>query len=636
MRRRTRWLFAGLIAGLLASGLLTAALRYYPAYRAALEARAELREVQALLEAGRLDTSEAQLQAAEAKLDDVERDFRRLAGRIDEPPLQLARHLPLIGEPVGAVDELTAIAVDGVQVGRDAIEVTRTYQRLRAETSGSLTEQTDVMLAALERPMSDLQEGLRRIQHRRARLTGATLPPALADAIEEVDRELVQLEALQRTYEDLSAFLPEFLGFEEPKTYLFLAQNNAELMPTGGLISVYGVITVDQGRITHQKFADAVRFGGQWLERTGAYVAPPAPLRRYLLREMSWNLAVANWSPHFPEAASQAERFFRLAGGRPVDGVIGINVHTIEALLTVTGPITVPSYGVTVTPENALEVIEQHTRSAREPSGDRKAFVGLLADELLSRIAHLPPERWTPLLDALQRLRDERQVLLFFHEPTLQRLAERLGLAGELVRTDGDYLLLVDASVNSTKLNMVLDQTVDVRVRLDAAGTVTHQVTSRYQNNLPAWAAGRDPELVRRLMLGGVYGGYLRLFTPAGSTLESVTIDEREVGPEEVGWAHGKTVFGRFFALPSGATTAVSFSYSTPELVRLDEDTFEYRFYLQKQSGTDAIPLRLHVVLPEDAEVASATLDGAPLAGLDAITTNLERDRELVVRYTLN
>lgn len=636
LRGSPRWLIFGVVAGVLASGVVAlAATRYYPAYRSALAARDELREAQVLLDENRLDTSEAQLTAAEAKLDEAERDFRRLGGLVDDPLLSAARHVPLVGDSVGAAAALKEIGVDGVQVGRDAIEVTRTYQRLREQEGGSLMERTEDILAQIEQPMTDIREGLDRIHARRARVTGAELPPTLVSAIEEFDSDVQELDELHTTYEDMSAFLPEFLGFEGPKTYLVLAQNNAELMPTGGLVSVYGVITVEEGRITHKRFEDAVRFGGRWLERADAYIEPPPPLQHYLLGDTSWNLAVSNWSPHFPEAAMEAERFFQLAGGQPVDGVIGINVHTIEELLSVTGPLTVDSYNVTVSAENALDVIEEHTRSARDQAGDRKAFVGLLAEELLSRIANLPPAQWTPLLEALQRLRDERQVLLFFHDAEMQRLAERQDLDGGLETPDGDYLMLVDASVNSTKLNMVLGQAIDVRVQLDAFGVAQHDVTSSYENDLPAWAAGRDPGLVRRLMLGGVYGGYVRLLAPAGGTIERVTIKEREVGPEEVGEEHDKAVFGRFFALSSGETTAVGFSYTTPGVVRLDDAVFEYRLYLQRQSGTDAIPVRLHVELPDGAELESASLDGDAMDAPHSIATNLAQDRELVVRYTI-
>jgi hypothetical protein len=96
-------------------------------------------------------------------------------------------------------------------------------------------------------------------------------------------------------------------------------------------------------------------------------------------------------------------------------------------------------------------------------------------------------------------------------------LGNRLGLAGALEARDGDYFMLVDASVNSTKLNIVLDQRIDLTIGLDAQGNAEHEATVTYRNNLPIWAQGRDPQLVRRLMLDGLYGGYVRLLVPPGS-----------------------------------------------------------------------------------------------------------------------
>ncbi|MBI4570683.1 MAG: DUF4012 domain-containing protein, partial [Chloroflexi bacterium] len=324
-----------------------------------------------------------------------------------------------------------------------------------------------------------------------------------------------------------------------------------------------------------------------------------------------------------------------LAGGEPVDGVIAINVHTIEELLRVTGPVTVESYGVTVTPENALDTIEEHTRTAQEPEGDRKAFAGVLAEELLSRLTHLPPDQWTPLLEALQRLRDGRQLLFFSDTRDMEMLAHRLGIDGALVDPQGDYLILVDASVNSTKLNIAIDQRIDVAVRLDREGTARHEVAVSYHNDLPAWSQGRDPLFVQRLMLDGLYGGYARLLAPYSSRLERVAIDGREVGPEEWSMERGKSVFGRFFSLPSGARATLAFSYATPYTTSADGEEHIYRLYLQKQPGTGAIPLTARIALPEGARLRSVALDGEELDAGGVSETDLAHDREIVVRYEL-
>lgn len=635
MRGRRRWI-VGLAVGLSAGVLALVVARYYPAYQAALDARDDLRAAQELLSKSRLDVSEDGLARAEGHLSAAEGGFRSAKGTFSDPLLRAAGALPLVGASLDAPATLAEIGLEGTLAGRDAIEVTRAYQRQRDGAGGPLTGRVVELLIEIEPSMAALQERLGRIRRARDRLDGARLPAGLAGAMRELDEELVDVEELLDTYRHLSALLPAFLGMDGPRTYLVLAQNNAELLPTGGLISVYGLITLEEGRVREQRFEDALAFGADWLGRTGAYVEPPPPLQRYLLKGHSWNLALANWSPHYPSAARQAARFYQLGGGEPVDGVIAINVRTIEELLRVTGPVPVESYGVTVTSENALDVIEERTRSASEPAGDRKAFVGLLAEELLSRLMHTPPERWTALVEALERLRDGRQLLLSLDDPALQRTAAGLGLDGALAQPDGDYLMLVDASVQSTKLNVALKQRLNLSVRVDEAGAARHRLAVHYRNALPEWSRGRDPALVERLMLSGVYGGYVRLLAPYGSRLQSVTLAGREVGPEEVSSEHGKAAFGRFFSLVSGEETELGYRYVTRRVVRPDGDALVYRLYIQKQAGTGPLPLSIALGLPYRADVESVELDGEPVDHSRPIVTDLARDRELVARYRLD
>ncbi len=557
--------------------VIIVATRYYPAYRDAIVARDELRSAQTLLGERGLDVTASELVAAETQLGEAERRFVDARGRFDDRFLQMGQAIPWVGGwPAAAVD-LSDIGADGARLGQDAVAATRAYQRWRDQDSESLTGRIPAMLAQMEPSMTAIREGLAKIEGPRARLADSSLPGLPVEAIQELDEDMAELEELVGTYEHLSVLLPDFLGFNGPRTYLLLAQNNAELLPTGGLISVLGVITVEDGQILDKRFEDAIDFGTRWLARTGDHVEPPRPLAQYLLRETSWNLSLSNWSPHFPTAATEAERFYRLGGGQPVDGVIAINVRTIEELLRVTGPIAVESYGVTVTAENALEMIEEHTRTAQDPETDRKAFVGLVADELLPRLIDTPSEQWTSLVESMERLRDQRQILLFLHQDDLGDAADGLGLAGALETPDGDYFMLVDASVNSTKLNVVLDQRIDLTVRIDAAGAAWHQARVSYFNDLPAWSQGRDPTLVRRLMLDGLYGGYVRLLAPEGAELESVTLAGREAGVEEIGVEQGKAVFGRFFALPSGEEEELAFRYVTPSAAQSEDNVYVYR-----------------------------------------------------------
>lgn len=612
-----------------------ALLHYRGLYSDAEDAKNLLLAAQESLRESRLDATPAELERAEADLTEAETGFRRARDALSgDPLLRLLAWTPWLGEQVDAAEEVLAMGAEASAIGLNGVAVAREYQAVRSQQDSRITEKAMTLLDNVEPHMTAMNAALDSMLARRERLDGHPLLPPLRSAVAEVDEHRGELEELVDTYEEAAALFPDFLGFNGPRTYLVLAQNNAELLPTGGLISVYGVVTFNQGRVEEMTFADAIAFGERWQQETGEYVEPPAPLKQYLLKDYSWNLDVANWSPDFPTAARQALFFLKKGGGRPVDGVIGINVSTLQELLSVTGPVTVEEYGVTIDTENALEVTEALTRTPLEPQGDRKAFVAFLAEEMLQRLMRLPSDRWTPLLDTLEELRDEKEILFYSLDPQLQAVVERMGLDGGLRETPGDYLMLVEASVNSTKLNIVIDQEVEVRLALDDLGNAEKEVRLRYRNDLPAWEQGRDPDLVRRLMLDGLYGGYLRLFTAAKSRLVSVEIDGAEAGPSEIGEEHGKGVFGRFFALPSGAAREVAFHWATPAIVDFRGEHAEYRLLLQKQPGAAAAPLTVTVSIPPGAELVSLELDGRPLEEDELrVRTDLSRDREIVVKY---
>jgi len=641
LSRLGNWALVAFSALAVALALALVGTRYYALYREATAGKAALEEAQSLLQERGLDATAFELATAESKLALAEDRFRAAWRRLDGDPLAaLGRRMPWMGDQLRAARELLAMGIEAGQVGRLGVDAAQEYREVRDNEAGPLSGRARTIIDRTRGPMTAVAEHMEVIKARQDSLPKGGLLPGLASALRRAGEDTAEVEELVRTYQDAADFLPQFLGFDEPRTYLVLAQNNAELLPTGGLISVYGLMALRDGRVEDMLFEDAVAFGERWLERTGSYVEPPAPLRHFLLKDWSWNLALSNWSPDFPTAARQALAFLRLGGGPPqageVDGVLAINVSSLEELLGVVGPVEVPEYGVTVDQENALDVTEALTRSPLEPGSDRKAFVAFLAEEVLDRLMETPPSRWSTLLETLERLRDSKNVLFYSDRPELQALAARMGLDGALRQPEGDYLMLVDASVNSTKLNIVLHQKVSLTAALDELGNSRVDVQVDYRNDLPAWERGRDPLLVERLMLGGMYGGYLRLYTPPGARLLEARQDGAPAGADEVAEEMGHSVFGRFFAVPSGESRRLSFSYLAPAVVRTEAGVHAYRLFLQKQPGTAAVPWRLRVAPPAGARVLTLELDGQtrPVSDLD-LSIDLSRDHELVVRYRL-
>jgi hypothetical protein len=280
-----------------------------------------------------------------------------------------------------------------------------------------------------------------------------------------------------------------------------------------------------------------------------------------------------------------------------------------------------------------MDVIEANTRDPAHPGDDRKAIVALIADEVLGRVLHAEPSQWSPLLDALEELGDGKDLLIYLSRDDEQRLVREMGWDGGLRDASGDYMMVVDASVNSTKLNIAIEQSLRLEVALDELGNARHWVTLAYVNHLPIWQEGRDPELVRRLMLGGTYGGYVRLLAPSESRIVSVSEQGRSIGLEELSEEGGKTVFGRFFALPSGQEKALQFEYVTPTVVEVGPDYWEYRLLLQKQPGAAPMPLQLDVSLPKGAQLRSLDVNGEEREPALKLNLDLRQDAELVLRF---
>jgi hypothetical protein len=186
--------------------------------------------------------------------------------------------------------------------------------------------------------------------------------------------------------------------------------------------------------------------------------------------------------------------------------------------------------------------------------------------------------------------------------------------------------MVVDASVNSTKLNIAMEQSLHLDVTLDELGNAHHRIVLGYVNDLPRWQEGRDPELVRRLMLGGTYGGYVRLLTPSASRLVSATERGRSIGVDEISEEGDKTVFGRFFALPSGQEKSLEIEYTSPTIVETGPGRWLYRLLIQKQPGQQTIPAAVRVVPPDGMKITSVTANGDSCPVDEEMTVSLDHD----------
>ncbi|MBI4437512.1 DUF4012 domain-containing protein [Candidatus Uhrbacteria bacterium] len=455
---------------------------------------------------------------------------------------------------------------------------------------------------------------------------------------ESVPKLIATIEAFESFY----AMAGDLLGASGSKRYLIVFQNNTELRPTGGFIGSFAEIKVRDGVIEHM---DVPGGGSYDLQGTlQENLMAPEPLQ---LLKARWEFQDGNWFPDFPTSARQLIQFYRDAGGPSVDGVLAVNATFVADLIGLLGPIDMPDYGRTITQENfifeAQRVVElEYDRALNRP----KAFIGDLAPLLMDRAAQKTSEDFLSSLDFVSEGLAQKDLQLYLTDEASQREGLARGWGGEIKQTDGDYLMVVDTNLGGGKTDGVIQETIDLTVRVQEDGTIVNTATiSRTHLGIPG------------LLFTGVNNvDYLRVYVPKGSQLldsegfsppdaslferppEDWDVDDdlayavltQTVDPESgtvITQEHGKTVFGNWVQTRPGSTSTVTFSYQLPFTVdRLSAQRigasfkslmglpqmYDYTLQVQKQSGVIDRTTRVNMETPQGTNVLW-TSDDAPM-----------------------
>lgn len=612
---------------------IVGAIRYLPALDTAREARATLMRAMSRLDDG-ADIEPAALDAAAGDLADARRGVASLALLLnDDAVIDLARGAPLVGQHVRGADEIIAAAMDVVDGGDALLLAARTFVTARDAQGDPMPR----LVRAMRNAAPDVARGEAALRSASQRVDG--IPDGLFGQITEARDEL--RDRLGRILPGISAYaaaddyLPLLLGADGERRYLVLAQDPAELRPTGGFMGTFGIVTVRDGAIAESDFQDVYRLD---LKPGLPYVEPPPDLRRRLLGEFSWQLADSNWSPDYPTSAQKALELYTLeSGDSRIDGVIVLTTMAIDKLLTLTGPVEVTGYDVTVRAGDTLFVALANTRNSLVPGEGRKRFLDVLADELFAELRALPSDQWEKALKVLEEIRSERQAMVWLTDPSLQAHVTEGGWDGQLRDDAGDFLMPVDSNVAPVgKLNSVVARSMTMSVQLDAVGNAHNSLDVWWQNPILV-GEGRDFEILRTVQAGRqILGNFARIVVPERSRFEAVSGGSLTpvTSLESSGTEAGRDWFGAYLMIPPG-DTAVRWQWTAPYVADLSADEVVYRLTVQKQPGTVAEAFALTVAVPNGAQIVSAS-DGASIAGATVHWSgDLQVDLEFEVRYTI-
>ncbi len=553
--------------------------------------------------------------------------------------------LPNIGGDVQAAPALLDMALEFTDLGR---LVTATLAPFWPPPTGDgrLSLPVVARLTQVLQPSVDVyRHQIEQAQAARERIDITRLSPRIQSLLARYDK----VYPLTTTGLALLAAAPQLLGADQPRTYLILVQNEEELRATGGFISAAGRVTLDVGQITSLTIEDSYAVD----DFTTPYPDPPIPLRDFMGIDL-WVFRDSNWSPDFPMAAYQASQLYEQTRGGHIDGVIALNQNVVGALIDGFSPLTID--GQTI---NTAADMRAYMHAAWAPStqtsatewvAQRKNFMGRVMQTLLERMMNGGGQvNWWALGQALDRTLHSRDLLITFTDPALNVPLHAARLDGALRPSDGDYLMVVDASLGFNKVSSVMQQAIHYTVTLSSDSAPQALLTWVYTNTNPPQAGcvhqppDYDLDTTYQELIQQCYWLYRRVLTPPDTKF--ISASRHPTGPGELNTGllsdgatrvteeDSKTVFGTFLIVPRGQRVESSLSYTLPvSVVQTDNEKQLYHLVWQKQPGAAAWPVTLMLRWPEGLQLKSAQPQPVETTAQTAtFQFSLEMDREVSV-----
>jgi len=380
--------------------------------------------------------------------------------------------------------------------------------------------------------------------------------------------------------------LKPILGVDEPKDYLLLFQNDAELRPTGGFLTAYATLSVQNGKFSTSNSHDIYTLDNRFGNRLPA----PDPIKNYHKNVFNWHLRDMNLSPDFKVSMDTfLENYGKIEDPSKIDGIIAVDTKVLVDILKVLGPIGVSGFG-NFSAEidkrcDCPQVFYELERYADKPVAglkeERKGIIGPLMHSILLNAMGSPRKQWPLFMNVIFTNIAEKHLLFYFFDENIQKTMEALNASGRIKEYDGDYLHVNDSNFAGAKSNMFIKESFDQQIEVATDGTITKTLTIDYKNPAPPSNCNLE---AGELCLNGLYRDWVRVYVPKGSELIEVKGSEIQAKTYE---DLGKTVFEAFYGdqsplRPQGKAQLI-FKYELPFKNSVSQP---YKILIQKQPGT--------------------------------------------------
>jgi hypothetical protein len=414
--------------------------------------------------------------------------------------------------------------------------------------------------------------------------------------ITKLQEDIGQVHTAVKNDQPILSKISWLLGKDSPRQFLLIFQNNAELRPTGGFWTAYGLIKVDNGKITPLASDDIYSLDA----KINSKIPAPRPILAYHINVPYYNVRDMNISPDFPTSIKLfLDNYQKVNPKNQVDAVISIDLDVLVDMVKVLGQVGVGGFGnFSAEPDSRCngcpQIIYQLEQLADQPKdhidNNRKGFLSPLMNSLLSNAMGSEKSKIGPLAQAMLQDINQKHIMFYFSDDSMEQAAKLANIAGTITQTDAntDYMHLNDANMASAKSNLFITQKITHEITTKN-GVITHKISVTYTN--PAAASNCNLEKGGLCLNAANYRDWFRFYVPTGSKLIKMTGSEVEtVQYEELGKQVFEGFYGNKYPLHALGSSLVTVQYTSS--VKASKN---YTLLLQKEAGTKSIPYQIIV-----------------------------------------
>lgn len=361
-------------------------------------------------------------------------------------------------------------------------------------------------------------------------------------------------------------------------SYIVGFQNNAELRPTGGFWGSFAFVEIPSSIRKTQIIFETNPYKNSNKVEKEADVLLPEPMQQ-IWKGKSQSFVNANWSPDFPQSAKTIQWYFGQGWNKSSNGVIAVSSLSVIDLLKLTGPIEMEDRTL-ITSENFSRIMSQKIdteywfQEENHLINEPKTIIKDLFPIFIEKTKKVPPLKLFKFLH--DQLKSNR-ILVYLNNPKDQSIIKDLGISGEILPYEIDYLYVNSTNLAGEKTSLNVTQKTKYSVKNENNAYIGKlKITRSHTPNI--WPTHPNKN-------------YTRVFIPLGSKIVKAQLGEKDILSQiNQSEEYGRSVLGFWFSTDPGQTMIAEFVYELPFTL---ESQHDYKITIQKQPGT----------LPEDIEI---------------------------------